>query len=191
MINVFYNPVDALLDAKHERSMGKTIGVLAITQVIIVLASLILTAGMPMGYTLLSTVAIGVVSFVLYLLMGLLLKVVLSIIGAKHAGYFEALTALVYAFAPISAAVLVLAILFKVGLVIHPFVGMLLGAVALVFVLMAVVASWVIKIKALMELAGADMLMAVVSVLAMLPVYLAVSVISFVASMSFGGMRFF
>ena len=151
MFNAFYNPVEAVIDAKKFGDWAGTIGVLALTAVLLVLAPIIAMK------TFMWFVALGAIVFlaVAVFLGALFLKIVLVILGAKKPGYFETVTAITYSLAPLATALLVGSILMLI-----PVLG-----IALAGLLVAVggVAMGATHIRAIKELCQTDLLMAVVA----------------------------
>jgi hypothetical protein len=181
MLNAFYNPVEALHDAKAEKSIGTTLIVLVIAAVLTALAAWI-AMGVFSWYVELIIIVVAVVSA---LVSGLLLKVALSILGAKDPSYFAGLTAATYSLAPLSAALVVSAILAKI-----PVLGIVL---VILLMMVAGVAMGATLIRGVMELAHADLLMALVSAWVVLGIgmmigYVMTVVVAVMRSMMMGGM---
>ncbi len=150
MINAFYNPVEALHDAKADESIGTTFIVLLIAAVALILAQIIAT-GVFSIYAVLGIIVTVVVSA---LVGALLLKIAMAILGAKEATYFAALTAITYSIAPLTAALLISAVLILI-----PVIGMILAAL---LIMVASVAMGATLIRGVMELGHADLLLALV-----------------------------
>lgn len=150
MLNAFYNPAEAVLDAKKFGGWGTTIGVLAIAAVLLALAEIIALKSFTWYVSLAIIVGVAVVVF----LGGLFIKIALSILGAKNPGCFEAVSALTYSLAPMSIALLAGSVLYLI-----PTVGIVLAGL---LVLIGGVAMGATQIRAIQELAGTDLLMAVV-----------------------------
>lgn len=152
MLNAFYNPAEAVVEAKKIGSWGTTIGILALTGVLGLLAAVITmrsVAGLVVG----AGFFLGFVIFAF--LGGLFLKTGLSILGAKNPGYFEAVSTLVYSWAPIASAAFVSSIIALI-----PVIGFAIAGIVMALGGIAMAAT---QIRAIIELMHTDLLMSVVA----------------------------
>lgn len=151
MFNAFYNPAEAVMDAKKFGDWAATIGVLALTAVMLVVAPILAMK------TFVWYLAVGAIGFLVVGVFfgGLLLKIVLSILGADNPGYFETVTAITYSIAPFATALFVGSLLYLI-----PIVGIVLAGV---LVLIGGLAMSATHIRAIKELCETDLLMAVVA----------------------------
>lgn len=152
MINAFYNPADAILDAKKLGDWASTIVVMAVSGLLFAVALPVAVQSFVWKWALalLATFIVGA------LFGGLLLKIALSVLGAKNPGYFESVTSIVYASAPFSLAALVGSLLFLI-----PKAGIILAAIAALFGVIAMKATC---IRAVRELTKADLLTSLVAI---------------------------
>jgi hypothetical protein len=151
MLNVFYNPVEAIEDAKGMASWKITLAVVAISAVLFGISGLI-AARMLSILVLLGIIAVFAVS----LFVGaFFVMLALWILGAENAGYLETLTALAYSFAPLSAAAVA-------GLVLGfiPYAG---TALSLAVLMAGSVMMVAIQLRALKELTETDLLTVLVA----------------------------
>jgi hypothetical protein len=151
MFNAFYNPAEAVIDAKKFGDWTTTLGVLALTAVLIAVAPIIAMKSFIWYISLGAIAAIVVGVFI----GGLLLKVVLSILGAKNPGYLETVSAIVYSAAPLASAMFVSSLLLLI-----PVVGIVLAGFLMVIGGLAMSAT---HIRAIKELCHTDLLMAVIA----------------------------
>ena len=172
MLNVFLNPVEAIEEAKKYGEFVITLAVLAISAVLIAAAPLIAAK------MLLIWIMIGIFfGFIAGAFLGaFFLMVVLSILGAKKAGYFESLTAITYSFAPLSVALFAASILLLI-----PWIGLALAALAAVFGGIVMVST---HLRALIELTETDLLTAIVSAWIITAIGSVLGYITFAASMA-------
>ncbi len=152
MWNAFYNPVEAVEDAKRFGEWGTTIAVMAISAVILSLVPLIWIKSFIWYLPLIGIVVVAGGMF----LGALLMKIVLSILGVKNPGYFEMVTASTYSIAPLSVA-------FLAGTVFSliPYVGIVLMAF---FAVLGGITSTATYFRAVQDLAGTDLLTTLVAV---------------------------
>ncbi len=151
MINAFYNPGEAILDAKKLGGWLSTIIVMLISAVLFAVALPIVAKAFIWKFSLAAIVAFAIGMF----LGGLFLKISLSILGAKNPGYFESVTSFVYAAAPLSLAVFVSSLLYLI-----PKVGMIFAGLV---VLIGGIAMFAAQIRAVKELAKTDLLTSIVA----------------------------
>ena len=151
MLNAFYNPGEAIEDAKSMGEWIVTIGVLVVSAVILAATPLIalkvLSWKIPLG--VIGTVIVGV------FLGALLLKMALSILGAKDPAYFGTVTALTYSMAPLSLGMLAASLLVMI-----PKVGVVLAALAAAVGGIAMAAT---QLRGIVELADTDIVTALVA----------------------------
>ncbi len=151
MLNAFYNPGEAIEDAKSMGEWIVTIGVLVVSAVILAATPLIalkvLSWKIPLG--VIGTVIVGV------FLGALLLKMALSILGAKDPAYFGTVTALTYSMAPLSLGMLAASLLAMI-----PKVGVVLAALAAAVGGIAMAAT---QLRGIVELADTDIVTALVA----------------------------
>jgi hypothetical protein len=146
MINAFYNPGEAILDAKKLGGWGSTIVVMLISAVLFAVSLLIVSKSFIWKVSLASIAAFAIGMF----LGGLFLKISLSILGAKNPGYYESVTSLAYGAAPFSLAVFISSLLYMI-----PKVGLIFAGLV---VFTGGIAMFAAKIRAVKELAKTDMI---------------------------------
>ncbi len=151
MINAFYNPGEAILDAKKLGGWGSTVIVMLISAILYAAAMPIFAKAFVWKASLVLIAAFVVGS----LLGGLFLKIALTILGAKNPGYYETVTSLVYGTAPFSLAVFVSSLLYLI-----PWVGLIL---AMLIVLIGSIAMTAAHIRAVKELTKTDLLTSLVA----------------------------
>ncbi len=167
MLNLLYDPVDAIKDAKHEMSLGKTFLVLAVMAVIVGLISKI-SGGQMVSWV---TALLMVVAFIVaYMLIAVMMMVSMWVMGAKNPGYFEALTTIVYPYVPLMSLWFVGLLLVWLMSQIHWIVALIVMVVWVFFLLLTYIMAIGAKLRAIMELAGTDLLTAIViNLLVILP----------------------
>ncbi len=149
MLNAFYNPADAVLDAKKLGDWASTVLVMVCSGILIALAPMLIFREIFWKMSLIALVSFIGGAF----LGGLFMKIVFSILGAKNPGYFEAVTSIVLGAAPFSAAIFIGSVLNLI-----PKVGLML------FALLAVIGGITMAaahLRAVKELMSVDLLTAV------------------------------
>ena len=126
-LEIFRDAGKAFTQAAKRRKMGNTALVLVESAIMAAVAVLVITAKAS-SVLQAAVLGFGLNVFALVILIGIIggfvIKVVCNALGAKG-GFFEGLTALSYAFAPISAGLLIASVLTLIPL------GIALGAIAL------------------------------------------------------------
>jgi hypothetical protein len=152
MWNAFYNPAEAIEDAKKLGSWGYTLGALVIAAVLFALAPVIWlkSAEWIVPVSVLVGAPVGV------FIGALFLKIVLAVLGAKNPGYLECLTAIAYSLAPLSVAVLAAVVLSLI-----PYAGAILAALV---AMIGGIASTAAYLRGIMELTETDLLTSIVSI---------------------------
>jgi len=149
MLNVFFNPADAIEDAKKYGEWVITIAALAISAVLIAVIPMIVMKSFIWKISLMTLGGLIVVPFV----GALFLKVALGILGAKNPGYQDCMNSIVYAMAPLSVVVLASSLLMMV-----PYAGTYLAVAVGGFGIMVALAT---NLKAIVELAETELLTAI------------------------------
>ena len=169
-------------DAKHEMSLGKTFLVLAVMAVIVGLISKI-SGGQMVSWV---TALLMVVAFIVaYMLIAVMMMVSMWVMGAKNAGYFEALTVIVYPYVPLMSLWFVGLLLVWLMSQIHWIVALIVMVVWVFFLLLAYIMAIGAKLRAIMELAGTDLLTAIViNMLVILPTIVIGFAVGMMSSMS-------
>jgi len=151
MWNAFYNPKEAIEDAKSFGGWGYTIGVLALSSIILALAPVIWMKAFVWQIPLAALVGFPIVAF----LGALFLKIILVILDAKNPEYIGCLTAISYSLAPLSITLLAAVLLNMI-----PYAGIFLASL---IVMIGGIASAATYLRGIVELAETDLLTSVVA----------------------------
>ena len=151
MWNAFYNPKEAIEDAKGVGSWGYTIAALALSSILLALTPVIWLKSFTWIVPLAVLVGVPVGAFV----GALLLKVALSVLDAKNPGYLECLTSIVYSVAPLSVTALAAVVLNLI-----PYAGFYL---AMLVAMIGGIASTAAYLRGIVELTETDLLTSVVA----------------------------
>lgn len=160
MIDILFNPLQAIASAKTERNTGKTILVLFIASLLASLNTYIKAEKISGPHV---AVAFGILIglFLLTLFVALLLQLSLHILSQKG-GYFEALTTLSYGFFIMSCGYLISSI---IGLI--PSTGVFLTIVVIVLsglvLLLTFIMSNVVMLRTAVELFQTDLFTVIVA----------------------------
>ncbi len=148
-IEIFRNPGKAFGEAAKRRKMSRTALVLLESALMTAVAMAIITSRVALApWVFALVIAIGIIG-------GYVIKIVSTTLGARG-GFFEGMTAISYAFAPLSAALLLIAVL-----ALLPVFGVLIGIVASV-ILFAFGLS--VLYRGVKEMFRTDMITALVAV---------------------------
>jgi len=151
MLNAFYNPIEAVEDARRFGDWSSTIIVMAVAAVLLAITPIIALKSFAWEASLIAFVAF----FAGVFLGGLFLMIALAILGAKKPGYFESVTSISYSTAPLSLALFAASVLLLI-----PTLGILLATLVAVTGGIVMAAT---HIRAIMELTKADLLTALVA----------------------------
>lgn len=151
MLNAFYNPQDAVLDAKKLGDWVSTAAVMFISAVLIAAVPMIFFKAFLWK---LSLITFGSVIGGL-LVCGLFLKIALSALGAKNPSYFDTATSAVLGAAPFSAAFFASSFILMI-----PKAGMYLAMLVMAAGTIAMISA---QIRAMKELTKTDMLTALIA----------------------------
>lgn len=170
MWNAFYNPAEAIEDAKKLGSWGYTLGALAIAAILFALTPIIWLKSaewiVPVSVLIGAPVGVFIGAF--------FLKIVLSVLGARNPGYLECLTAVAYCLAPLSVALLAAAVLSMI-----PYAGAILaGLIAMI----GGIVSTAAYLRGIMELTETDLLTSVVAIWIVASIGTALSYITVMSS---------
>ena len=170
MWNAFYNPAEAIEDAKSFGGWGYTLGALAVSAILFALTPVIWLKSaewiVPVSVLIGAPIGIFIGAF--------FLKIALSLLGARNPGYLQCLTSIAYCVAPLSVALLAAAVL---GMI--PYVGAILaGFVAMV----GGVSSVAAYLRGIIELTETDLLTSIVAVWIVASIGTALSYITVMSS---------
>lgn len=149
MINLLYDPAEAIAEAKKMKSFGKSFLVLVVVALFMALAMIIGT----MGLAWLPALILFIVLIVVSLFAGLLTQLAFTTLTGKG-GYFEGFTTTVYPMMAPATAILVSSIL-----VLIPYIGMVLSALIMAI---AMIIGYATFFRAAKELFGTDYTVALV-----------------------------
>ena len=174
--DVFRDPAKALMDAKKRQSMNRTWLALGEASVLLAIASALLAfraanfSSFGMQLAAISALSIFIAVFIFSAILGYIVKIIVTILGGSGK-YFEGLTAVSYAFLPMSASLLVAAIFALVPQ------GIMISVIAT-----AIGFAYGISIlfRGIKELFKTDLLTAFVAV------FILIAVLLIAASVSFG-----
>lgn len=162
MIDILFNPLEAITSAKTERNTGKTILVLFVASLLASLNIFITTKKFSgTNFALAFGMLIGV--FLLTLFVALLLQLSLHILS-QRGGYFEALTTLSYGFFIMSCGYLISSIIGLIpstGIFLTIIVSVLSGLVLLLTFIM----SNAVMLRTAVELFQTDLFTVIVALI--------------------------
>ncbi|HLC67822.1 MAG TPA: Yip1 family protein [archaeon] len=155
-LDILRNAPAAIANAKKQKKMGKTAAVLGESAVLFAAAAGVIIAGSGLYSALLisSVVSVLVTVIVAGLLLGLIIHIAASTLGGKGK-YFEGLTAVTYALLPISAAMLISAVL-----TLLPFTS----GLQLIVIAVGIAYGFAILYRGIKELYSTDMVTSLVAV---------------------------
>jgi len=170
---IFANPVGALMKAKKEKNIEKTLIILVVDWVLLALSFLLVGSNFLYVYFMAMMIfSLGITGSIF---VALLAKFVFNILGGKG-GYFEALTPLAYSELPISVGFLLAGIISLI-----PYIGMILTVVPIAIFAALGIPTFYRGIK---EMFGLDMITTLVGI----SILAGVMIISFYASMLLYGL---
>jgi hypothetical protein len=162
--DILFNPVTAILKAKKERNLNKTLMIMILSWVMVGMGVFLEMYSMGLNVALVSSLAIFLFGILFSLFCSYIISIVMNILGGRGR-YSDGLTATTYSSLPISLGILITALLSTI----NPFLGAIVG-----FMVIAVTAALTLSIyfRAIKELYSTDMLMVFIGFLIVLYVFL-------------------
>jgi O-antigen/teichoic acid export membrane protein len=181
---ILTNPVTAILKAKKEKNLNKTLSILILSWILVGISFFLAfykTALILVAFG--SALAVFLFGILFSIFYSYVIDIVMNILGGKGK-YYDSLTAATYSSLPISIGILLTSILSEV----HPVLGVIIG-----FIVIAVTTALSLSIyfRAIKEFYSTDMFMTFVGFLLILYVFMIAFYISTafsISSMLFGSL---
>lgn len=168
-MKIFFQPSEAIKDIKKEKSLGKSISILAIAAVIFAIIAAVgvsrITAVLPAGITMpqfaqygigIAAVATFLCVFIGGLFIGWILQIAMTTLGAKG-DFFAGVTSIAYPLLIISVSTLIATFV--------AFIPLIGPVIAFIISLILVTIAFAFTYRAIKELFATDMITAFIGVL--------------------------
>ena len=178
LIEILTDPVTAILRAKKEKNLNKTLLILILSWILVGISSFLFFYRTTIILTAFgSSLAIFFFGILFSILYSYIIDVIVNILGGKGK-YYNSLTAVTYSSLPISVGFLLTSILSFI----HPILGIILG-----FITIAITTALSLSIyfRAIKEFYSTDMLITFVGFLIVLYVFMIAAYVSMGLSMGY------